>query len=227
MRVKKSNKANLENKRGMFLQIGIIVSLSIVFLAFEWTTVKNHKIDWNSYADNNLIEEMTEITIHKKKLPEMPKPKIIQTIEFVDNKADVEVEIDISAEITDDTKNDIAFIIKEEPDIVAEEVQIFTIAEKQPEFPGGEGALQSFLINNLKYPQQAIEAGISGTVYVSFIVWDDGSVRDIKLKRGIGGGCDEEALKIVEMMPNWNPGIQLLTPVNVQMILPVSFKLIK
>lgn len=226
MRVKKSDKANLEKKRGMFLQIGTIVSLSIVFLAFEWTTVKYDKIDWERYGDKNLMEEMAEITFHKKKLPEMPKPKIIQTIEFVDNETDIEEEIIISAEITEDTRNGLDLII-EEPDIEVEEQHIFTVVEKQPEFPGGYTALQKFLMENLKYPRQAIEVGISGTVYISFIVWKDGSIRNINLERGIGGGCDEEALRIVELMPDWNPGVQLMKPVPVQMILPVSFKLIK
>lgn len=226
MRSKKSNRANLETKRGTFLQIGTIISLSIVLLAFEWTTVNSHKIDWEGYGNHNLMEEMTEITVHNKKPPEMPKPIIIQKIEFVDNETDIETDINISAEITEDTKNDLDQIF-EETEIEIEEQHIFTVVEKQPEFPGGYAALQKFLLENLQYPRQAIEIGISGTVYISFIVWKDGSIRNTNLERGIGGGCDEEALRIVELMPNWKPGVQLMTPVNVQMILPVSFKLIK
>ncbi|MEZ5196347.1 MAG: hypothetical protein R2764_08105 [Bacteroidales bacterium] len=113
MRLKKSDKADLENKRGIFLQIGTIISLSIIFLAFEWTTVKQHKIDWERYGSKNLMEEMAEVTIHRKELPEMPKPQIIQKIEFVDNKTDIETEIEISVEITEETKNDLDQIFEE------------------------------------------------------------------------------------------------------------------
>jgi len=85
--------------------------------------------------------------------------------------------------------------------------------------------MRKFLGNNIKYPKSAIEADITGTVYIEFIVWNDGSIRNVSVKRGIGGGCDEEAIRIVMMMPKWIPGLQRTKPVNVQMILPVTFKL--
>ena len=85
--------------------------------------------------------------------------------------------------------------------------------------------MYDFLYDRIKYPEIARELGIQGTVYVKFVVWNDGSIRNIQLLRGIGGGCDEEALRIVKLMPKWKPGLQRTLPVNVQMVLPVKFVL--
>jgi len=103
--------------------------------------------------------------------------------------------------------------------------QIFTIVEKMPEFPGGEDAMNSFLANNIRYPQTAKELGIQGTVYVQFIVDTYGNISNVELLRGIGGGCDDEAIRVVKKMPRWNPGKQGGRPVKVQFRLPIRFKL--
>jgi len=226
MKVKRSIKANLENKRGVFFQIGLVVSLSLVLLGFEWTTIQTNRIEWNKLGRGDIIEEMAEVTIHKKKLPEMPKPKIVHTIEIVENETEIEEEINISSEVTNETFNELEKIIEDEPDIEIEEPNIFTVVEKQPEFPGGISAMKHFLTDYLVYPADAKQIGISGTVYISFVVYEDGSIRNISVKRGIGGGCDEEAVRIVKLMPKWNPGKQRTKAVRVQMLLPVSFKLI-
>jgi protein TonB len=103
--------------------------------------------------------------------------------------------------------------------------EIFTIVEKMPEFPGGEEALMNYLSKNIKYPQTAKELGIQGTVYVSFVVDQYGNINNVKLLRGIGGGCDEEAVRVVEKMPRWNPGKQGGRPVKVEYRLPIRFRL--
>ena len=103
--------------------------------------------------------------------------------------------------------------------------QVCQVVEVDPEFPGGMEALIKYLSENIKYPEQAKKDKIQGKVYISFVVEKDGSVADAKVLRGIGGGCDEEALRVVNAMPNWTPGKQRNTPVRVQFNLPVAFKL--
>ncbi|MCX6268874.1 MAG: M56 family metallopeptidase [Bacteroidetes bacterium] len=105
--------------------------------------------------------------------------------------------------------------------------EVYTVVEKLPSFPGGEEGYRKFLIENIKYPETAIKNAVTGTVYITFVVEKDGSVREVKVLRGIGSGCDEEALRVVKMMPNWNPGEQKGKPVAVQYNLPIKFNLDK
>jgi periplasmic protein TonB len=101
----------------------------------------------------------------------------------------------------------------------------FTVVEQMPEFPGGEEKMLRFLMENIKYPETARENGISGSVYVTFVVGKNGVISDVKLLRGIGGGCDEEAIRVIKMMPHWVPGRQNGKSVAVLFNLPVNFKL--
>jgi len=94
-----------------------------------------------------------------------------------------------------------------------------------PEFPGGDTALYRFLAENIHYPDSAKTAGIQGRVFITFVVNTDGSISDARVLRGIGGGCDEEALRVVKSMPNWIPGKQRGKPVRVQYNLPIKFSL--
>lgn len=115
-------------------------------------------------------------------------------------------------------------IIEEEEEIVEESV-IFTVVETMPEYPGGMSELYKYLANNVEYPAYAKESGIQGRVFVTFVVEADGSISDARVLRGIGGGCDEEALRVIKAMPNWKPGKQRGKAVRVQYNLPISFKL--
>ena len=112
-------------------------------------------------------------------------------------------------------------------EIKNEEDVVYTIVEDMPYFPGGEAALFKFLGENIKYPKEAKDAEIEGVVYITFIVKKDGEVGGVKVLKGIGGGCDEEALRVVNMMPTWKPGVQKGKPVDVQYNLPIRFKLNK
>jgi protein TonB len=105
------------------------------------------------------------------------------------------------------------------------EAEVFLIVEEPPTFPGGDAALYKWLGENLKYPEEAKELGIQGRVFVSFVVEPDGTPSNVVVKRGIGGGCDEEAIRIVKAMPKWSPGKQRGQPVRVQFNLPIKFTL--
>ncbi|KAF5034861.1 hypothetical protein DSECCO2_591670 [anaerobic digester metagenome] len=100
---------------------------------------------------------------------------------------------------------------------------IYTIAEEQPEFPGGQEALMTFLANNIHYPQDARDNGIHGTVHITFVIEPNGELSNIKVLSGIGGGCDEEAIRVISLMPAWKPGIQRGKPVRVFFHLPIRF----
>ena len=103
--------------------------------------------------------------------------------------------------------------------------EIFTVVEDMPKFPGGEEARASYLASNIKYPEAARKAGVQGTCYISFVIDKDGSVSNVKVLRGIGGGCDEEAVRVIQTMPKWEPGTQRGEPVRVQFNMPVKFSL--
>lgn len=103
--------------------------------------------------------------------------------------------------------------------------EVFTVVEQMPEFPGGESAMNDFLDKNLQYPQMAKEQSIQGKVWIGFIVDKFGNVSNVEVLRGIGGGCDEEAARVVGIMPRWNPGKQSGRPVIVKFRFPINFTL--
>lgn len=111
------------------------------------------------------------------------------------------------------------------PTPVVAEDKPFIFVEQQPEFPNGTTAMYRFLAENIKYPAVARESGVEGTVYVQFVVGKEGYIRDAKVVRGVGGGCSEEALRVVNMMPQWKVGKQNGMSVSVLMTLPIKFKL--
>jgi TonB family protein len=101
--------------------------------------------------------------------------------------------------------------------------KIYSIVEEMPKFPGGEGAMLEFIAKNIKYPGKARENGIQGRVYITFVINKDGEIKDARVLRGIGGGCDEAALHVINSMPRWKPGKQNGRPVQVQFNLPINF----
>ena len=158
--------------------------------------------------------------------PPPPPPMEIPTdLTIVDDSKEIEHEVEISAEIstTDVVEAYVA------PDIVVEELhaedEIFIIVEEGAGFPGGEAALQRYLLNHIKYPPLAREAGIQGAVHITFVVERDGSITNVRVLRGIGGGADEEAIRVVQNMPRWTPGKQRGKPVRVQFNMPIRFTL--
>ena len=111
------------------------------------------------------------------------------------------------------------------PDMTPDKNGVYQIVEEMPKFPGGEDALMDYVSKNVVYPKEAQEKGISGRVFVGFIVEKDGSVSDVKVLRGIGGGCDEEAVRVISGLPKWKPGKQEGKPVRVSYQMPINFKL--
>ena len=220
---KKSPKADLENKKIIFIEIGLVIALAVILLAFEWKSYEKLEIDLTTRVADDIQEEMIEITQHEKPPPPPTPPQQTTIIEIVEDDVEIEDEIEIDVEADENTEM-MEYEPVEEPE-EEDEAQIFTVVESMPGYPGGEAARIKYLNNNIKYPQMARESGIQGRVFVTFVVEKDGRVTDVRVLRGIGGGCDEEAIRVIQNMPNWQPGKQRGKPVRVQFNMPILFKL--
>lgn len=231
METKKSEKANLENKRSIYFQFGIIIALGLAFAAFEWespakTRVATGGTIWDLIPTDTVIN-----TVQKEEKITPPKPILSYELNLVDDDKLIKDGPDVFEIIDQEIPTDYVFNPGTSKDLAPEEDAgdnngiPFIIVEKMPVFEGGEAEMYKFLKENLEYPQIAKETGIQGVVYTTFVVEKDGSISNIKLLRGIGGGCDEEALRVISLMPKWTPGLQRMKPVRVAFNMPISFKL--
>lgn len=227
MELKKNPKADLEKRRGLYLEIGLVVALVAALVAFN---VKSYDREVKDAIERDAVQEPEEIIIQtdiQEPPPPPPpeQPEVTTVIEVVADDKEITNELQVNAEVTDETKNiEITpVVIDDEEDVVEE--QIFTVVENDPEFPGGMEALYKYLAQNIKYPQLARDNNITGRVYVTFVVEKDGSIANPKVLRDIGGGCGQEAIRVVKSMPKWTPGKQRGKAVRVQFNLPVNFSL--
>jgi periplasmic protein TonB len=217
--------------------IGIVILLFVVLVPFFiWKQAAN------ANEEKTITTEMMDMANDKKEdAPPPPPPPPDQVME---QKAKFTAPIVTSdtTEVTDISqddlnKNTVNTNVNTNEDIVIDddggdqiieevvETPIFTVVEEMPTFPGGDESRIKFLTENIHYPQMAKESGIQGTVYVTFVIDERGRVADVKVLRGIGGGCDEEAVRVVKMMPPWNSGKQSGKPVRVQFNMPIKFTL--
>ncbi|WP_423130361.1 energy transducer TonB [Gaoshiqia sp. Z1-71] len=225
MKTKKTNHADLETKRPVFFSIGLVLSLAAVLLAFSWKTPVKPPVDFDPLRweapDELFIPPTSDVR-------EIPKPPMITVEEFVltDNDGDVD---DFNPDLfNSDISAGEAILVqsyvetrKSEP----EEKVIFDLVDEMPEFPGGERALLSFIRNSVKYPVIAQENGVFGTVFVRFVVNADGSICDAEVTRKIDDSLEREALRVINSMPKWKPGIQNGQAVKVRFHVPIRFVL--
>ena len=221
---KKTAQADLTKKSGLYLSIGLVISLLVVITAFEWKFYdEGSLVDLGTVDDN--FEDMMEIPPTQQP---PPPPPVIQQPEIVEvpdeEEIEQEIEVNLDVEITEETViEDIIFEEAPEEEVADE---IFTIVEDQPSFQGGgHAAFLQWVSKNLRYPAQAQRMGIEGRVYVQFVIERDGTVTDVQAIKGIGGGADEEAVRVIQSAPKWTPGKQRGRAVRVRMILPISFQL--
>ena len=224
MENKKTEKADLENKKAIFFQVGLVLVLGLTLLAFEWKTYDKKIVDQNTRKATDVLEEIVLQTQQNTPPPPPPPQQQNTVLEIVENDEVIENEVTIDAEADQKTVvEEYHAPVSEEKEV--EETEIFTVVEESPGFPGGDEARIKFLQENIKYPTMARESGIQGTVYVTFVVEKGGNVSDVKILRGIGGGCDEEAIRVIRAMPKWNPGKQRGKSVRVQFNMPIKFTL--
>jgi len=222
---RKNPKVNLENKRKIFYQIGMIVTLILVFAAFEYRTYDPLLIIEPRFMRNFLEEEMTDITIQKPPPPkELPKqkPREIKIVpdDFIDDSPDIDIDAD-----DDGPMDTYDFLDMPTEDPIIEDDSIHFNPETLPRFPGGHGEFLRYLGETLIYPKVASQNNISGTVYLRFILEKDGHVSNIRVERGVAGGCTEEAIKAIENMPAWEPARQWNRAVRYEFVLPIKFTL--
>lgn len=227
MEVKKSKRAAIENQRGTWLLMGLVVVLAFMFVTFEWT---QHDINvaTGSLADEPVfVETLLPITYPEEKL-EPPPPPTIKVAELLNIVDDDDPDADVVVVGSEDTDAPvvIGYIPLElETEKAPVEDEIFALVEKMPEFPGGNAALFQYLNKNIKYPVVPQEQGIQGKVIIQFVVDKNGTITDPVVVRSVDPYLDKEALRVIKAMPKWKPGMQRNQAVRVKYTVPVTFRL--
>jgi len=222
MENKKSAKANLEKMRTIFFEIGLIIGLSLVLFAFEWPSNSSNSSSLGKLESMEYDEVLVPITRREEPKKEIIKQKPIEIIKIVENDKILKEEaIFETSETSEDDKTEIIKL----PEETLEEDIVYIGVQETPEFPGGYAALLSFIYANIKYPDLALQVGISGTVHVEFVIGKKGKVREVALVRGIDPMLDNEAIRVVKLLPDWTPGKQCGKPVSVRYNVPITFEL--
>jgi protein TonB len=220
METKKSPQKDLENKKGYFLQVGIIVSLALVLIAFEWSSTDVRVDYFKLVEDTDIVIDLVPISVHKEKELDAPKPIVVDVLLISDDPDIFEEPIYIPE--PEDVMGDLS---KVQPTETEEREPIYFSVEEMPKFPGGEAALFKYLANEIEYPQIAQINGVQGRVYVSFVVNKKGEITQVELARSVDPNLDREALRVVSSMPQWKPGRQNNELVSVSFTIPISFVL--
>ncbi|OUU01468.1 MAG: hypothetical protein CBB99_03730 [Bacteroidetes bacterium TMED39] len=227
MKIKKNPEIDLGKKRSMFLRVGMILSLGTVLVAFNLKS----KPQYESSLGDLVIDEDIEIidaTVQEKKLP--PPPHAPPELEIVEDDEIIEEDQPEIEETEVDQETEIEPVVDiDDGDEVEETNEIFEFFQVQEKasFPGGDAARNRYLAENLEYPPMANENEIQGRVMVQFVVWKDGSIRDVQIlgKRRFGFGLEEEAMRVVKAMPRWTPAKQRDKAVPMRFRLPILFQL--
>lgn len=228
MEIKKNDNVNLEKRKGIFLQLGLVIVLSVCLIAFEWTTGTRKDNVFDAGVDEAIEEDMIPITEMDEMQPETPPevPKVTEIFEIVDDNVAIENEIlfeDDEADFDDEIQMYDFEVTEEEEE---EEEEIFVVVEDMPTFRGGDvNKFREWVQQRIKYPQIAAENGIQGKVFIMFVVEPDGSVSNVTILRGVDPALDNEAKRVVENSPKWSPGKQRGAPVRVRFSITVNFQL--
>ncbi len=224
MEIKKSKKADLENQRSLFLEIGVVLALAVSLVAFEWSSRPRENQLLRGVQSAEAEEEIIPITRQQPEQPPPPPPppQVIEKINIVQDDADID-EVDFeSIDADENTEFDFVPVSDEEE----AEDEVFFIVEDMPQFQGGgKEKFREWIAQNLQYPPIAAENGISGRVFVQFAVNAKGEVVDVVVVRGVDPALDKEAVRVVKSSPRWTPGKQRGRPVKVQFTFPIVFVL--
>ncbi len=203
-----------------------MVALSLVLIAFEWSTTDVAIGSMQMTEDVAAEEEIIPITRQEevKPPPPPPPPKVSDVLNIVED----DVELDDELELMDTESNENTVVEFKAIEVQEEEeadAPVFFIVEEMPVFPGGEEALRKYIAQSVKYPAIAQENGIQGRVFVAFVVNTKGEVTDVKIARGVDPNLDKEAIRVVTNMPKWSPGKQRGKAVKVSYTVPINFVL--
>ncbi len=222
MEAKKSQKADLGNKKSLFFSIGLLIALGLILTAFEWRNYDD-KLDLLATKSTNTFEELLEVPLTEQ-LPPPPAP-VVQQPQIVEVPDEEEIQLDVNINFdVEAPRVEISNTVAIEAPV--EEVdEIFTIVEESASPVGGMPAFYKYLVETMKYPPQARRLGIEGKVTLQFVVDKNGVIGEVKVLKGIGSGCDEEAVRVMQKAPNWSPGKQRGKAVKQRCIVPISFKM--
>jgi protein TonB len=227
MEPKKNEKANLENKKTLFIQVGLIIALLVCLGAMEWTS---------GQKKDSMFAGMTEEAIEEEQIPvteetppeELPPPEVTVTDLFEIVEDDVVIDNEVRFE-DDETSEDkvveiYAPVLQAEEEEVEEE--IFVIVEDMPKFRGGDiNTFREWVQKRVRYPELAAENGIQGRVFITFVVETNGNVSNVSVSRSVDALLDEAAKEAVSASPKWEPGMQRGRPVRVRYSIPIIFQL--
>lgn len=226
IRTKKTTKANLERKKGTFFLIGLVAALCFVLFAFEWKTSNStvvKEFNTTDFVPDEFI--FVPRTFDKKEVakPIIKAPNIVLVEDNVETSNDLDL---FNSDPEDITPVDFSVFTEAKEEVEDSNLDdIVSYAEVMPEFPGGYRALLNYLAQNVKYPVIAQENGIQGRVYVNFIVDEKGNIYNASIARGVDQSLNIEALRVVETMPKWKPGMQGGKAVKVRYTVPINFVL--
>lgn len=227
MEAKKNEKANLENKKSLFIQIGLIVALLVCLGAMEWTSGQKKDSAFAGMTEEAIEEEQIPVT-EETPPEEMPPPEVTVTDLFEIVEDDVVIDNEVRFE-DDETSEDktveiYAPVLQAEEEEVEEE--IFVIVEDMPKFKGGDiNTFREWVQKRVRYPELAAENGIQGRVFITFVVETNGNVSNVSVSRSVDALLDEAAKEAVAASPKWEPGMQRGRPVRVRYSIPIIFQL--
>ncbi len=228
MDLKKSKQANLEVKRTSNFIIGIIITLSLILISFEWTSSININTDLEAVSEIIFEEQMIQITRREEPKPE-PKPELPKIMEVINIMPDdVELEdVVFDVEVTDNTWVDYVINVRNSEEVLSNEDEIFVLVEDMPLFNGENPDIEftKYIARNVKYPKIALDNGVSGRVFVQFVIDPHGNLVDAKIVRSVDPALDKEALRVVTSSPKWTPGKQRNKAVKVSFTFPIRFAL--
>jgi len=226
MELKKSIKADLERSRGVFLQIGLVAVLSLILIAFEWSSKPDLGSTDKLVADASFEVEEMQITRRDEPKPEpIQQQQVAEILNIVQDDAQIVEDFDFNVEANAETEFKFKGFTDEKEEFVEEEV--FFIVEDMPTFNGGDPATEfrKYIAQNLKYPDIASENGISGRVIVQFAINSKGKLVDAVVVVPVDPALDKEAIRVVNASPPWTPGKQRGKPVKVLYTFPINFVL--
>jgi len=227
MERKKNDKVNLEKRKGVFFQLGLVIALSLILIGFEWTSSGLKSNQFDTGEGDAIEEEIIPVTRQEKPEPKtLPKPpKVTEVLNIVEDDVTIENEL-ILDDLESDQDEEVQILDFDVADEETEEAEIFFIVEDMPSFKGkGLNGFRNWVMKNLQYPEIAAENGISGTVYVQFVVEPSGLVNKVTIMRGVDPALDKEAIRVVKTSPKWTAGKQRGKPVRVAFTFPIKFVL--
>jgi len=211
----------MEYNKLTYTLTGLTLALALSVCLFEYKTISANHYNISSSLVSLEDEEIIEINKPTTPPPPPPPPPILP--EVVEVVKDDEITDKPILIVSNEVDIDITIEVESEPEPIIE--TIFDVVEETPEFIGGVEKLYEYLGNNINYPEQAKDFSIQGKVFVQFVVWKDGSIRDVKVVKGAHKLLDKEALRVITNMPTWKPGKQRGKNVNARFTLPIKFRI--